>query len=61
MNTYHISFFRASLTALSAILGGERPVVAIQACLRMRRLVNCLYDLGTTPEELSNVLNQHLN
>ncbi|MCH4183416.1 MAG: hypothetical protein LKF48_09710 [Prevotella sp.] len=56
MNTYHISYLLALSTALSAILGGERPVVAIQACLRMRRLVNCLYDLGMSPEDIAELV-----
>ena len=56
MNTYHISFFRASLTALAAILGGENPVIAAQACFRMRRLVNCLYDLGMEPEDIAELV-----
>lgn len=60
MNTCHISVIRAIRTAFLMIYkGGEQPAFAIRTAFRLRAIVNELYRMGMTPEELSSTLNQH--
>lgn len=59
MNTYHISIARASLTALEAIIAGEQPAIAVKTCFTMRKVVNELYNMGLSPDEIAEAIEKH--
>ena len=58
MKSNHISITMTVFTVIKVILAGEKPIAAIQACFRMRALINMLFDMEMSPEEIYNTLPQ---
>ena len=58
MKSNHVSITMAVFTVIKVILAGEKPIAAIQTCFRMRALINMLFDMEMSPEEIYNTLPQ---
>ena len=58
MKSNHVSVTMAVFTVIKVILSGEKPIMEIQTCFRMRTLTNMLFDMSLSPEEIFNALPQ---